>query len=315
MNQAKITKIELEDLYIGKGLSTYSIADIYKCDPKTVYRYLKVYGIQPRAKKRISLTKEEIERLYILEKKALNVIAKEYGYSASGILKKCREFGIDRRSISEAGTKREKFDFCGSEEEKAYLIGFRLGDLGVRERPGYLHLSSGTTKDAQVRLICGLFSPYGPVWVGNVGKYGSRNVSCSVNKSFSFLLPKHKTIPGWIMTSDSCFFSFLAGYTDAEGNFSLPNNRASFRIRSYDVGILRDLYKGLLQRGIKGAFAIESKAGINYGSKHNKDCWRLMVAHREELCKLLTVLLPLLRHGKRMEDARLAMKNVAERVL
>lgn len=314
MKQAKIEKAELERLYVSKSLSTYSIGDIYKCDPKTVYRYLKIYGIQTRPKIKIDLSKTELERLYHVENKSLKVIAKEYGYSAPGVLKKFKEFGVNRRSISEAGTKHPKFDFGGSEEDKAYLIGFRLGDLGVRERPGLLYISSGTTKAAQIKLLKNLFTPYGPVWVGSAGKSGARNISCSLNKSFSFLLPKHPNIPSRIIKSDPCFFSFFAGYTDAEGNFAIPNGRACLRIRSYDIGILSDMHRGLFRRGITSTFSLERKAGIYSGTKQNKDCWRLAVAHREELCKLLRILLPLLRHEKRKEDARSAMDNVTERI-
>ena len=209
---------ELRTLYRNKKLSTYKIAIKYDCDPKTVYRYLKLNDIPIRPRKRIILTREMLYRLYALERKSLDCIAKERGYSATGILKKLKQYQIKRRSISETSTKHPKTDFSGDQKEKAYLIGFRIGDLGVRDRKNLIYVSSGTTKTAQSKLIHDLFYLYGPVWIGRRNKHGAMNVSCLLNRSFSFLLPKHTRIPKWIQTSSPTFFSFLAGYTDAEGN-------------------------------------------------------------------------------------------------
>ncbi|MDB5245514.1 MAG: hypothetical protein JWN90_619 [Parcubacteria group bacterium] len=309
------TKELLAALYLKEGLSTYAIAARYACDAKTIYRHLKLNGITPRSIEKITLTKEDLQYLYIHEKKSLKDIGDEFGYSAAGILKKCREFGIKRRAISETSTKHAKYDFAGSNEDKAYIIGFRLGDLGIRKMKNLVYVSSGTTKDAQVTLIRELFSPYGPVWVGNKSKTGAVNVSCSLNGSFSFLLPKHKNIPKWILQSSASFYSFLAGYADAEGNFGIQDGRARFRIRSYDVEILEDLHEGLNRLGVENTFGLESKAGISPGgSKRNEDCWRLAVAKAPSLHLMLTTLLPLLRHQKRYGDAKQAMENVAQRL-
>jgi DNA-binding CsgD family transcriptional regulator len=308
------SKEELTKLYIVDGLSTYAIAAEYNCDPKTVYRYLKLHNIQSRPRKRISLTEAVLRLLYVREKLSLKDIADKHGYSAAGVLKKLREYEIERRSISETSTKHPKYDFDGSATEKAYVIGFRLGDLGIRSRGNLVYVSSSTTKEPQVKLIHDLFSAYGPVWIGNEGKSGARNISASLNQSFAFLVPKHTAIPRWILASRTCFFSFLAGYTDAEGNFQIAGGTARFRIRSYDVGILENLHRGLIRYGIHNTFRLESIAGTNaWGVKHNRDCWCLAVASALPLRKLLGTLLPLLRHEKRRADAEVAMNNVVLR--
>lgn len=309
-----IPKTVLKRLYQDERLSTYSIAARYACDPKTIYRHLVLNGIRPRPRKRIALTKSILVQLYLNQKKSLKGIAKAYGYSPAGILKKCKEYDIPRRSISETSTKHEKHNFNGTRTDKAYLIGFRLGDLGIRERKNLLHISSGTTKLVQANLIQKLFLSYGPIWIGRKDKRGAFNVSCSLNRSFLFLLPKHNHIPQWIMRSRPEFLSFLAGYTDAEGNFGLPNGRASFRIRSCDRGILRDLYTGLIRIGIRPLFALDRRAGLDSrGVRLNKDCWKLALNNKDDLENLLIELLPLLRHEKRIADAALALQNIEQR--
>ncbi|MBI5457050.1 hypothetical protein HY969_04915 [Candidatus Kaiserbacteria bacterium] len=306
---------DLRALYRGRKLSTYKIAARYGCDPKTVYRYLKLNSIATRPRKRISLNKKVLSTLYLNKKLSLSEIARQNGYSAPGILKKLRQHGIERRSISETSTKHQKSDFIGGKKEKAYMVGFRVGDLGIRKKKNLIYVSSGTTKVAQSELIQNLFHSYGPVWIGKKDKRGAWNVSSSLNTSFSFLLPKHKHIPKWILKSNSYFFSFLAGYTDAEGNIYISDGRAKFRLRSYDKGILRDIHTSLRSKGIGNLFGLVSNAGTDErGVKHNKDCWSVTINERRAISRLFMILLPLLRHQKRKEDAVAAMANVTNRL-
>jgi len=306
----------LRTLYLRNKLSTYKIADQYNCDPKTVYKYLILNNITVREPKRITLTKRTLFDLYICKRKSLAEISKIYNYSPSGLLKKLAYYQIKRRSVSEANTQHTKFDFDGNQVEKAYLLGFRLGDLGVSRRsPHLVHISSGTTKIAQSRLIYSLFCTYGPVWIGKRDKRNAMNVSCSLNNSFSFLLPKHFNIPAWVQKESSFFFAFLAGYTDAEGNIAVSNGRARFRLRSYDLGILRGLHNGLKRRGMRSLFGLDKKAGVDKrGVRRNKDCWFLIVNDKNVLFQLLTVLQSLLRHQRRKKDATLALANVTKRL-
>ncbi len=306
---------KLRALYQDKKLSTYKIATKYGCDPKTVYRYLKLNNITTRPRRRIILTRQTLDHLYTEQRQPLSAIAQRYGYSASGILKKLRLYRIERRTTSETSTKHPKTDFTGDKLEKAYLIGFRIGDLGVRRKANLIYISSGTTKRDQSELIQGLFRSYGPVWVSGRDKRGAMNVSCSLNNSFSFLLQKHTQIPGWIRNSSTALFSFLAGYTDAEGNICIADGRARFRIRSCDRGILRDIHTGLKRSGIQSLHGLDRRAGADRrGVKLNRDCWFLIINEKQALSRLFMILLPLLRHAKRKNDAVVAMANVTKRL-
>src|SRR3989344_4797567 len=176
----------LRNLYSRQGLSTYKIAEQFDCDPKTIYRYLQLYRIKPRPRKRIFIIESRLLFLYNTKKLSLSAIAEMYDCCAVTILNKMKRHGIARRTISETSTKHEKKDFDGSKEEKAYMIGFRTGDLAVQKRENLIHIKSSTTKDVQVQLIQSLFKNYGPVWIGKGDwKYKRYNVSAALNSSFS----------------------------------------------------------------------------------------------------------------------------------
>lgn len=310
-----ILKTQLENLYTKKGLSTYKIAKIFKCEASTIYRYLKLYKIKTRQLKRINLTKEKLEELYINQKFPLSKIAKIYKSSPVGVLKKMRKHKIPLRTLSEANTKYSKKDFNRSKVEKAYMIGFRLGDLRVRRSENLINVGCGTTKSAQIKLIKDLFNEYGPIWVGKTDKRGARHVDCSLNLSFKFLLPKYKSIPKWILKNNKNFFSFLAGYTDAEGNIGIYDNRAKLRIRSYDTDILKDINIKLNSLNINSLFGLDKKAHIDKrGFRQNKDSWQIVINERESLLKFFNLIESLIKHKKRKNDLLKAKSNVISRL-
>lgn len=310
-----ILKTQLENLYTKRGLSTYKIAKIFKCEASTIYRYLNLYKIKTRPLKRINLTKERLEELYINKKFPLSKIAKIYKCSPAGVLKKMRKYKVSLRTLSEANTKYPKKDFDESKTEKAYMIGFRLGDLRVRRSENLINVGCGTTKSAQIKLIKDLFNKYGPIWVSKADKRGAKHIDCSLNLSFRFLLPKHEFVPKWIFKNKKNFFSFLAGYTDAEGNIGIYDGRAKFRIRSYDKEILKDIDTKLRLFGIKSLFILDKKAHIDKRGIHQrKDSWGVTINERESLLKLFTEIEFLLKHRKRKSDLLKAQKNVILRL-
>ncbi len=310
-----VSKKQLEDLYIKKGLSTYKVAEKFNCTSGTIYRNLKLHKIKTRPLKRLNLTKKELEELYINKRFSLSRIAKVYKCSASGILKKMRQYKIPSRDLSEANTKHVKTDFNGSNIEKAYILGFRIGDLGVREEKNLVKIGCGTTKSAQIKLIKDLFNKYGPIWISKTDRRGAKHIDCSLNSSFKFLLTKHKSIPNWILKNNKNFFSFLAGYTDAEGNIGVCDSRARFRIRSYDKGILRDIDTKLKLFSIRSLFSLDKEAHIDKGGvRHNKDSWQVVINEKESLLRIFNKIGFLLRHQKRKRNLLKAKKNVILRL-
>lgn len=310
------TSSELRDLYLNQHLSTYDIAEKFGCDPKTVYYWLKKFNIPTRPRKVILINKEKLEKLYE-SGFSLKEIGNQLGCNASAVLKKFGKFNIKTRTSWENNIIHKKTNFSNDSIEKAYLVGFRTGDLNVRQLSALssITVKSNTTHLVQVELMKKLFSKYGPVWVGQP-KNPQKVFHCtiSLNNSFSFLIPRHYSIPNYIMRSRKTFLAFLAGYTDAEGTIRIYNNTARFRIGSYDKNILLQIHNRLLALTIQNTFHLERPAG-QYGKLiHNGDFYRVTIAGKTALKLCLTLLLPYLKHGRRRQDAILALQNVQSRL-
>jgi len=306
-----IPKEILKKLYQVKKLSTYKIAKIYGCANSAIYNKLRECRIKTRPLKRVYISKEKLEDLYLHQRLSLAKIAKLYNCCHSTIFDKMLKYNIELRNASEAHTKYPKKDFSENLEEKAYLIGFRLGDLNVKtkENSSSILVKTNTTKSEQVELMRKVFGHYGHFYVKS-----NKNVfytGCSLNKSFSFLIPKNDEIENWMLDEDSYFAAFLAGYTDAEGSIGIYDGRARFRLGSYDKNILHQTYNKLNSLYIQTRLRLEGLKGTN---NQNKDFWRLSVNHKYSLLKLFKMLTPYLKHIKRIRDMKLAEENVKIRI-
>ena len=316
MPSSFFTSIQLERLYIQNHLSTYDIAKKIGCDPKTVYYWLKNYNIPPRPRKTIPISKNVLVGLY-KSGFSLKDIGKRFDCTPAAVLRKFRKYSIRTRFPWEANRIHPRNNFSGDPQEKAYLIGFRIGDLGVKQATSYssIIVKSNTTHLVQVKLLKKLFSKYGPVWVSQPKNSPYVHYfTTSLNNSFSFLIPKYSLIPNWIIKSKKLILSFLAGYTDAEGSIRIYTGRASFRIGSYDKGILNQIHELLLSWGIKNSFLLETKAGMHGKIKHNGDFYRVNIRDRNAINLSLTQLLPFLEHENRRHHALIALKNVRDRL-
>lgn len=115
-----IPRNQLEDFYEKQRLSIRKLAKIYNCGATTIQ------------------------------------LAKIYSCSFKTILNRFREYNIKTRDISEAHLKYPKKDFSGDLIEKAYIIGFRIGDLHVRryeENGKIILVQCGSTCPEQIILI------------------------------------------------------------------------------------------------------------------------------------------------------------------
>lgn len=268
----------------------------------------------------IQISKEALLNLYTKEFLSSYQIAKKLGCSQALVMKKLKIYDIHTRTIQQgkALTKPiyERKDFSGTSEEKAYLIGFRLGDLYVgKTHPDSptIRVSSNSTKSVQIDLIRELFSPYGHVKEIGPDKKGATNIRAYLNNTFNFLVPKYPNIPTWILKSKKYSASFFAGYVDAEGTFAISNrNQPLFSIKSQDKGILSDIHKYILPKiGVKTRLQfVRAKDSVMLGIKSNKDVFGIFVYNRKDLLSILTALLPHLKHRKRQEDALKVIKLI-----
>lgn len=270
---------------------------------------------------RIKIQKNALVRLYYKQKKSKYEIGRIYNCSFKTVLNRMREFGMKPLSRSIMQSKYEKNNFSGNKEEKAYMIGFRLGDLNVYQTASHsdvIVVRCHTTRKEQMDMIEKLFKQYGKVTIGGKNNKNSKYINCFLNKSFSFLLPKEDKIENWITQDANCSNCFAAGYIDAEGNIGVYDGRARLKVDSYDKNIIFWLYKWFQENNILCPKPTRiGKAGQIYDNrnkyKYNKDLWRVRVSQMESLNKLFQILKPILKHEKRLSDLNKCIININER--
>lgn len=309
----EISRNKLYSLYTDQGFSTKAISKILKISSSAAYNKLVDFNIPIRHKNIVTISPRKLRGLYLDKNLSCSEIGRMFNCDKVTIFKKLKAFNLNKKRLSEANIKYKKREFEGNKELKAYMIGFRLGDLNAKaiDNNSTVFIKSNTTKEEQVRLIKKVYGRYGHFMVSR--RRDDFCVWCNLDKSFSFLIPKEDNIEKWITKNNKYFFSFLAGYTDAEGNISISQNRARFRIRTYDKNIIFQIYRKLNSININAKFNMVQKKGIFYGVKHNKDCFGVFVNSKDALFKLLKLIKPYMKHEKRKRDLALAQKNILER--
>lgn len=313
VNRLNVDKGALENLYLSKKMSTYKIAAFLGCSVRSITNKMKKYEIRARSVRKVDINKKTLLELYQEKRLSLKEIGNLYGMSPSGILKRMRKFNLAVRKSWEANVIHTKKPFSGSNEEKAYLIGFRIGDLGVRlssEQTNNIRVNSNTTKEEQAELIRGLFKNYSDVWVSKPNRHGVISTSTILHPSFSFILSKEDLVERWIKTNKYYMSAFIAGYIDAEGSFGIYNNRARFRLGSYDKKILEEITRWLRRCKVKTLFLLERKQC----EKQNHDFWRLTVNDGGSLLRLFYLIYPYMKHKKRRSDFSNARWNITSRL-
>jgi intein-encoded DNA endonuclease-like protein len=275
---------------------------------------------------KLEIPRNRLRFLYKKKRRSTIKLAGTYSCSSSTIRNRLIEYGIGIRDASDSHIKYLKKDFSGNLIEKAYLIGFRLGDLHVRryERNGkIISVECASSHPAQIELIRNLFKKYGYVRISLPNKYGITRIQCALNPSFNFLLRKEDKIEPWVLRNKNLFFSFLAGYIDAEGDLGVHAiNSAYLRVGSYDINILSQAYEKLFSMGLHPTLKLDRPRGsiVNlpkYCAQMDKvyktkgDFWRLAVYRKKDLLKLLDYVTPYLRHAR----MKLASKKVKYNIL
>lgn len=266
---------------------------------------------------RVIIPKKELSFLYHQRNKSLGEIAEKYGCTGDTIRNRLGEYKIPKKTKAQAHIKLRRTPFSGNFIEKAYLIGFRLGDLNVyqtRGKSSTLVVRTNTTSKAQVRLMEFLFKKYGRFTVSYT-KEGTYQINCFVDQSFSFLLPKQDCIPKWAKEQKDYFVAFMAGYIDAEGSFGLNQEKGRFKMDSYDKGILREIHLWLNKHGIQNKYwQIAWKGEERYdGGYWNKDLWRITVNYAQDIYNFCELLKPYLKHKKRIKNMNTVLQNIQKR--
>ena len=314
-----ISKTKLENMYEKENLTTFEIAERIGCCQATVWKRLKEFNINMRLPggDRVKITKKELQNLYFNKKFSTWKIEKETGIPRGTIHRKLKEFGLNTRDRADSHIIYPRKDFSGNLIEKAYLVGFRIGDLGVRKiypNSKTICVASGSTIQEQINLIEKLFKNYGHIWIGKKTKDGKINIQIFLNESFNFLLGKE--FPKWVQNKKELFFSFLAGFTDAEGHIGISKNMAYYSLGNYDSKILSIIHKNLNKFGINcNALYEDHRLGQrnNQGYQYNSNYWTLRINDKKKLLKFIKAISPFLKHENKVKALNMAFINIEER--
>lgn len=316
--EKNISKDILIDLYLKQKLSTAAIAQKLSCKSHvTILNHLKWYKIPRRSKLgnriTIQIGKEALSDLYHNKKLTQKQIAKNFGnQSDTGIRRLMRIYNIKTKSDSESHTTYPKFDFSGNLKEKAYLIGFRLGDLNIYKVHELIQARCSSTIKEQANLFENIFESYGYVNI-TTAKRGTIEMVVLLNKTFNFLLPKNDLIDNWILKRNEYFLSFLAGYADAEGSYYMrkPYYKKSkigwgiFEIQSYDKGILATISQQLHVKQVTHTFYQIKGRRI-----YKKEMWRLVINRKQSLWNFIKLIEPYHRHKNKIKELKEVKNNL-----
>ncbi len=109
---------------------------------------------------KINININTLKSLYYKKGFSFVKIGQRFNCSGDTIRNRLKECNLPFKTKSEAHIKYKKNHFNGDDAEKAYLLGFRLGDLNVYKPNNKSHIfvvRCHTTSIDQVNLFCGLF--------------------------------------------------------------------------------------------------------------------------------------------------------------
>jgi|SRR3989344_2269011 len=318
------SKSELEELYLEKKLSLNDIGSKFNCDGTNILYWLKKYGIKRRPSNinKIHIPKEILEDLYWNKNLKPRDIAKKFGIkNERTIRKKMEKYGIKRKSVSEALTKKFKAPFCGDLTEKAFLLGLRTGDFYARKKDRSIRLQTTTTHLAQIELLRSSIKEYGEIRT-YFSKNKNRNdewfIYTDLHESFDFLTNKPQEIPDWILKNDDYFYAFLSAYCDCELNWNFTKShdkhfRYTFRLRAGDKKVLEQIKQKLDSEGLTTIFSIANKKG-DYSSfaKFNFDIYEITVNKKQDNIHLVKKMLPYSKHPEKINKMNLILNNQKE---
>jgi hypothetical protein len=264
--------------------------------------------------------------LHVVRGMSLTDIAKLVGNKTSGYTSwLCRQLGVEARPFEEARLKgirekRRKYErkpFDGTEQERAYLIGMRQGDLSASKPwKGVVRVSTSTTHPAMAELFRSLFEPHGHIYQHARFKKDTKsfewNLSTIVDESFDFLIGERDSQLSTFIRDD-VIPDYLAGILGAEGSIGIFENsgHTSIIISIYntDLGLLNFVKTSLVKMGchVLGPY-LDKKRGTRtskYQIERMKDYWRIAVATFED-CQRLLRQLPL-RHREKQARKELAL--------
>lgn len=319
MKKLEIPEDELREFYIEKEMSSNEIAQEYDCSKRTILKRLREYDIPRRSKgpeRRDDITKEKLEKFYVLEGLSTRDIAEKLDTGRSTVYRKLKNFDIPTRDISDSHVKYDRRDFSGDSIERNYMLRFCIGDLRVRkvgEKSKTIKVDCGSTKEAQIELFKDLFDEYGRVWEGGPYKDGSKHVEAFLNESFRFLLDARDGLV--LPERKEDFLAFLTGFIDAEGSFFITDGKAKFALGNYDKEMLKMFKSRLGALGVQTTQIYTNEGRYSIEGKYERnDSYKLFQINRKDsLLKITEMISHYTKHGDKKSEMEKVRKNISER--
>ena len=261
---------------------------------------------------------------------SLNDIAKLIGNKTSGYASwVCRELGVQRRPFEEARLKgirekRRKYErkpFDGTDEDKAYLLGLRHGDLSAsRPWKDVVRVPTSTTHPAMAELFRSLFEPYGHVYQDPRYKKDTKtyewNLYTVLDSTFDFLLQEFGEVKDWLASSPSILLAYLSGFLDADGSILTTKDKygcVTVFVDYYNANkeLLLWIRTSIEQMGYRCSLRLNKAEGVKtkkYGIAHRKDYWQLSAFGMNNVQELVSRLAP--RHREKVRKRGIALGAV-----
>ena len=320
-------KEELEQLYLTQRLSAMKISQLYGLkypNPKSgetmVLWYLKKFGIKRRdSAEHIRKVSEEMVDQWVrryVAGESLKQIAGDLVGSVT-VFAHLKKRGVQLRdkvdAQIEAVTKHPRNPFSGDADERAYLVGFRVGDLDVVRHGRAVRVRTGTTHPKMAELFQQLFGRYGYVHAyARLAKWTGFewNLEADLDGTFEFLLLGKSGVPPEFAAKPHLFYSFLAGFFDAEGSI-YPHRKkwgTSFEIHISNVNfqLLTSIFRCLQRMNYDPKLELQNQQPERLGYHQLGTIWRIRLWRHKEVARFLMEL-PL-KHGERTAKKELALR-------
>ena len=264
--------------------------------------------------------------LHVEKGLSLNDVANLIGSKTSGYTSwlfrqlgvKCLPFEEARlKGIREKRRKYERKPFDGTDEDRAYLLGLRHGDLSV-SRPwrGVVRVSTSTTHPAMADLFHSLFEPYGHVYQHPRYKEDTRsyewNLSTILDNTFEFLFLELDEIKDWLVSDRGILLAYVAGFLDAEGSVVVTRNKRGHVLlfvtwNNSDLELLKWVRNRLREMDYPTSLCLNKKKGVRtkkYGIIHRSDYWQLSISGISRVQRFLQSIHP--RHSEKLRRLQIA---------
>lgn len=313
----------LRNLYWSEGKSLAEMGKILHLSKQAIWYRMKNYGIARRniseatsiaERKKVvpPVTYGVLSQLYVNENMSTRETAKRLGISKTTVTRWIKRYEIPMRKYK--NPKYPRKPFSNNEIEKAYMLGLRAGDIHARNICRTVAVSTGTTHPSMIKLFYKIYGKY-----GHCNKISCKNKSmnnycwmvyCYLDRSFDFLIPKPSRLP----KRNDLFYSFLAGYVDAEGSWVIQGKNGRicfvFEIGSRDSELLKRIKGKLEENGFHPSLtSIIKEDDRDCSNDTTEKICILSLTRREEVISLAKRILEYSQHKEKLTKNKLMLKT------